>query len=82
MTTDPSLNTPGVWTLQHIAEYLGVTMMTVHTYRTRKLMPECDGRLGRTPYWHPETITTWAAQRQSKSRIHNRLKPTAESFLK
>jgi len=51
-----------------VAARLGVTRATIQKYRTREYLerygfPEPDGMIGRTPWWRPETIDAWAANR-------------------
>ena len=48
-----------VWTMAEVAAYLDVVEGTVRGYLARGQMPEPDGRLGRTPWWYPETIRSW-----------------------
>ncbi|SBT67278.1 Uncharacterized protein involved in tolerance to divalent cations [Micromonospora sediminicola] len=47
------------WTTSEVAEYLGVQVGTVSSYRNRGQMPEPDKTLGRTHLWRPQTITSW-----------------------
>ncbi|MET8908224.1 divalent-cation tolerance protein CutA [Micromonospora sp. NPDC004551] len=47
------------WTTSDVAEYLGVQIGTVSSYRNRNQMPEPDQTLGRTHLWRPETIINW-----------------------
>lgn len=51
------------WSPADVAAHLGVQPKTVTGYLARGRMPEPDGRVGRTPWWRPETIRAW---RQSK----------------
>lgn len=44
------------WTAKDIAEYWNIKTATVHTYRTRKWLPEPDHRIGNSPVWYPQTI--------------------------
>jgi hypothetical protein len=44
------------WLVADVAAYLGVATSTVRAYVTRGHLPAPDGRLGRTPWWRPETI--------------------------
>ena len=56
------------WDVATTAAYLGVLPKTVTGYSARGEMPEPDGHLGRTPWWHPATIQAWAAARPRKPR--------------
>lgn len=61
------------WTPEDVADYLGVQVDTVHTYRVRarweaeegvpeeerKGLPAEDKMFGRTPVWRPGTIIAW-----------------------
>lgn len=56
---------PGAeWRLREVARHLGVAESTVRAYRARPgQLPEADGQDRYGPWWKPETITTWAANR-------------------
>jgi hypothetical protein len=47
------------WDMQQIADYLGVKLRTVWTYRTRATLPAEDRKFGNSPAWRPATIITW-----------------------
>ena len=47
------------WSVAEVAAYLGVAPSTVTAYKARREMPEPDGRVGRSPWWRPETIRAW-----------------------
>jgi len=47
------------WTVADVAAHLNVAPSTVRAYAARGQMPAPDGRLGRTPWWWPDTIKTW-----------------------
>lgn len=51
------------WGVSQVADTLGVQPRTVSGYLARKQMPAPDGYLGRSPWWTPATIDTWAASR-------------------
>lgn len=51
------------WTTSDVAEYLGVRVATVSTYRKREQMPKADVVIGRTPAWKPARIVEWHANR-------------------
>ena len=45
------------WTTTDVAEYLGVRVGTVSSYRQRGQMPAPDQTIGRTHMWAPTIIT-------------------------
>lgn len=45
------------------AALAGVAPSTWRDYVARGYAPAPDGRLGRTPWWRPATITTWLETR-------------------
>ena len=51
------------WTTTDVANYLGVTVSTVSTYRSRGQMPAPDRTIGRTHVWAPKRIIEWHDQR-------------------
>lgn len=51
------------WTTTDVAEYLGVQVGTVSSYRQRGQMPAPDQTIGRTHMWAPTTIIEWQATR-------------------
>jgi len=55
--------TAPMMTSQMVADRLGVTRATVHTYATRGTLPPPDAYVGRTPVWGPDTIEAWIASR-------------------
>ena len=50
---------PQQWSVAEVAAYLGVKPGTITAYLARGQMPQPDGRVGRTPWWRPETIRAW-----------------------
>mgnify|MGYP003808847469 CR=1 FL=1 len=56
------------WSVTDVAKHLGVARNTVTGYRARGQMPVEDGVVGTTPWWHPETITRWQANRPGRGR--------------
>lgn len=57
------------WTLDDVAEFLGVEPSTVRSYVVRGQIPEPDHRLGqRMSLWRPSTIRDWASMRRSDAR--------------
>jgi hypothetical protein len=51
------------WTVKDVASYLGVSVHTVTSYRSRRQMPDPDRVIGRTPVWQPTRIIEWHAER-------------------
>lgn len=51
------------WTTTDVAEYLGVQVGTVSSYRQRGQMPPPDQTIGRTHMWAPATVIEWQATR-------------------
>src|SRR3954464_3924289 len=51
------------WTTTEVADYLGVRVGTVSSYRQRGQMPAPDRTLGRTHLWRPSTIVQWQQHR-------------------
>ena len=55
------------WTMVEVAAHLGVTYDSVRRYRARdENFPPPDGKLGRTPWWRPDTIKAWQAARPGR----------------
>lgn len=67
------------WSVADVASYLGVTRSTVTAYKARAgQMPEPDGFVGRTPWWHPATIRAWRPEPARDGRVGRpRRKPEA-----
>lgn len=65
------------WRIREIADHLGVAESTIRAYRTRPgQLPAPDGQDRYGPWWHPDTITTWATTRPGKgNRTPRRKKP-------
>jgi predicted DNA-binding transcriptional regulator AlpA len=59
---EPDPNTDW-WTTTDVANYLGVTVSTVSSYRARGQMPPPDRTIGRTHVWTPNRIIEWHDQR-------------------
>jgi predicted DNA-binding transcriptional regulator AlpA len=55
---EPDPNTDW-WTTTDVANYLGVAIATVSSYRARGQMPEPDRTIGRTHVWSPRRIIEW-----------------------
>lgn len=51
------------WTTSDIAEYLGVRVGTISSYRKRGQMPLPDKTVGRTHLWRPTRIIEWNQSR-------------------
>src|SRR3954465_16071573 len=51
------------WTTTEVADYLGVRVGTISSYRQRGQMPAPDRTLGRTHLWRPSTIVHWQRRR-------------------
>ncbi|MFD0884881.1 helix-turn-helix domain-containing protein [Streptosporangium algeriense] len=72
------------WTAEEVAEYLGVAVRTVYTYRLRGEkgepggLPKEDRMFGRSPAWRPATITGWKRPDVSTGRGRPPRRPTAE----
>lgn len=52
-------------TVAQVAEYLGLSIRTVETYRADGRMPE-PTMVGRTPTWTREQIDQWQATRPGR----------------
>ena len=46
-------------TRQGVADYLGLTLETIKTYRREGVMPDADVLYSRTPLWKKATIDNW-----------------------
>jgi predicted DNA-binding transcriptional regulator AlpA len=53
-------------TIPDVAAVAGVKPKTIGAYMARGQMPPPDGRLGRTPWWRPDTIKHWLANRPGR----------------
>ncbi|MFI7541099.1 divalent cation tolerance protein CutA [Actinoplanes sp. NPDC049599] len=56
------------WTTSDVAEYLGVVIGTVSSYRNRGQMPEPTKTIGRTHLWSPSTIIAWNEGRSPRQQ--------------
>ena len=55
------------WTMAEVAAHLGIAAQSVRRYRVRDAsFPAPDGKLGRTPWWRPDTIKAWQAARPGR----------------
>jgi uncharacterized protein involved in tolerance to divalent cations len=66
------------WTTSDVAEYLGVRIGTVSSYRIRGQMPEPTKTVGRTHMWSPQTIISWNEKRSPRPPADQ---PVAHEFL-
>jgi predicted DNA-binding transcriptional regulator AlpA len=48
-----------------VAERVGLTLNTVHTYHSRGSMPPADLYLGDNPGWYESTIRQWMRDREA-----------------
>lgn len=55
-------------TTTEVAKLAGVTVASLREYRQRGSMPEPDGYLERTPWWHRKTIEAWLASRPKRGQ--------------
>ncbi len=63
------------WTTADVAEYWGVTVQTIRTYRSRKRgeLPEPDRIFGRSPAWKPATIINFQRPGQgARTDLHGK----------
>lgn len=56
------------WTSSDVADYLGVKIGTVSSYRHRGQMPTPDKTIGRTHVWRPRRIIDWHEARPRRGR--------------
>lgn len=61
----PTKRPEGALGMSQVAPRLGVSVTYVEGLRRTGRMPDSDGqiKLGRSPWWWPETIDAWAAQK-------------------
>lgn len=69
---------PDLLTTADIAALVGVEAPTIRSYVARGVMPQPDGHLGRTPYWHRRTIHDWLATRPGQGKGGGRPRKTTE----
>lgn len=62
-------------TMSDVAELAGITPKSLARQRLRRAVPEPDGMLGRTPWWHRETIEAWLASRPRRGQHSDKVKP-------
>lgn len=56
-------------TTEDVAAALNVAPATIRAYNARGQMPAPTGRIGRTPYWHPDDIEPWLSERRARGNI-------------
>ena len=54
------------WSYAEVAAHLGVTPATVRKYASTGRLPVPDGRVAASPWWSPDTIRAWQAQRPGR----------------
>ncbi len=54
-------------TQAQVADYLGLSVRTIHTYRRHGRMPEAR-MIGTTPVWTRQQIDAWQAARPGRGR--------------
>jgi len=64
----------GRWDTKAVAEELGLTWDTVRKYRLLGRLPEPDGVDANHPWWWPETIQRWDAQREKRDYNRSRMR--------
>ena len=67
--------TAPMMTSQMVADRLGVTRATVHSYTSRGTLPPADAYVGRTPVWDSGTIEAWIASRPGMGNRTPRKRP-------
>lgn len=50
-------------TINDVATMTKLKPSTIHKYRVRKVIPQPDRYIGRTPVWKEQTIQTWITSR-------------------
>lgn len=50
------------------AAFVGVSPATIHTYKSKGLLPEPDHHFGQTPVWLPATAAAWKATRPGQGK--------------
>ncbi len=54
-----------LWSYKEIAAHIGVQTETVRSYRKHGMLPKPDVVEHGKPYWYPDTVRAWVAQRPS-----------------
>lgn len=57
----------GILDISAFAKRLGVEPTSISRYLTGGLVPPADGYIGRSPWWHLETVETWIANRPGRT---------------
>lgn len=55
----PTRRPDGALNMRGVAEFAGVSVVTVERMNARGQMPPADGYVGRSPWWWPATIKAW-----------------------
>lgn len=55
----PTRRPEGTLNMREVAELTGESVVAIERKNRRGQMPAPDGRVGRTPWWKPETIKAW-----------------------
>lgn len=63
------MTTPERLTVRDVAAQLGKKEATVRAMVSRGKLPAPDGRLGRTPWWRPDTIAAWEQGQTTNQQI-------------
>ena len=60
----PDDPTPGPWPFNRVASEIDRSPEALKSLRKRGRFPAPDGRLGRAPWWHADTVQRWLASQQ------------------
>lgn len=66
------------WTYREIADHTGVTPSTIRWFRSNGYLPDPSGQVGRTPWWSPDVIREWHANRPGRGRWGKRTTSTQD----
>ena len=59
---------------QAVADMVGLTLSTIHTYHSRGSMPAADLYLGDNPGWYTSTIDRWIKDREADAEHERKAK--------
>lgn len=62
---DSGVMTDKILDSQAVADMVGLTLSTIHTYHSRGTMPAADLHLGDNPGWYENTIRKWIKAREA-----------------